>query len=341
MLTPEEKKMFLKSITTAGDLRIDDPDGGYLPKPVADEVVRYISEVNWCRKLFRVVTMKSKTLDIPVITSGRSSYGQGVYYVPSDVDISTKSNQIGPKLHSVRLTAKKFMAYANVDYDDVEDATVDVVELLLESFAEAFAEAEEYAFMLGDTSYGVSDSPLKAFDGLVTLAKNAGLVVDSSVSTSSKIVSGIEEAISLGIKKLGKYGRNRGKLVGFVCSDVAEALRRSKRLITFDNLGIRKDLGPSGLEAARLYGVTLYESPYLTGSQAGKSGVIVITPKDEPIIGDRRKIKIVKKEIPENDKFRYVISERIDFNVKHRSYNSGVAGNAEAVVLITLTGSLS
>lgn len=337
----EIKEQFKKALSTAGDLRIDDADGGYLPKPVADEIVKYISEINWCRKIFRTIIMKKKTLDVPVITSGRSTYGEGVYYVPSQVDITDKSTQVGPKLHSVRLTAKKLMAFANVDQDDVEDAITDVIDILMESFAEAFAEAEEYAFMLGDTTTETADSPLKAWNGLIKLAEDASLTVDHAVSTTNAQITGVEEAISLGIKKLGKFGRSRGNLVGFVCSDIAEALRRSKRLITIDNLGIRSDIGPSGEEVAKLYGVKLYESAYITGSQSGKTGCAVICPKGEPLIGDRRKIKIVKKDLPEHDKTRYIISERLDFNVRHRAYNSGVAGNAEAVVLVTLTGSLS
>ncbi|MFX0084291.1 MAG: phage major capsid protein [Candidatus Hodarchaeota archaeon] len=328
-----------KALSTAGDLRIDDVDGGYLPKPIADEIVAYITENNYCRQLFRGIEMKAKTLDIPVITSGRSTVGQGVYYVPTQVDISGKSDQVGPKLHSVRLTAKKLMAYANVDEDDIEDATLDVVDLLLTSFAEAFAEAEEQAMLIGDTTFATADSPRKAWDGLLTMAVAAGLTVDQAISVSGLEVSNIEEAISLGIKKLGKYGRNKGKLVCFLDSGLTEALRRSKRLVNlYQLIGVRQ--GAEG-EAVKVYGVKLLESTYLDGAIAGKTGVGIIVPKDEPIIGDRRKIKIKSRELIEHDKRRYVISERLDFNVRHKAYSSGVAGNAEAVVALRFTGSLT
>lgn len=339
-----EKADIKKALATAGDLKIDDADGGYLPKPIADEVVKYITEINWCRQLFRTIEMKNKTLDLPVITSGRATVGQGVYYVPSQVDISGKTNQIGPKLHSVRLEAKKFMAYANVDEDDIEDATLDVVDLLLESFAEAFAEAEEQAMLIGDTTLGSSyaDSPRKAFDGLLTLAKAASLTVDQAVTTSALEVAGIEEAISLAIKKLGKYGRNKGNLVCFVDSGIAEALRRSKRLVNlYQFAGVRDGVGPAGEQAATIYGVKILESSYLDGSVAGKTGIGVMCPKDEPIIGDRRLIKIKSRELIEDDKRRYVISERLDFGVRHKAYNAGVSGTAEAVVAIQFTGSLT
>lgn len=270
-------------------------------------MVKYITEINWCRQLFRTIEMKNKTLDLPVITSGRATVGQGVYYVPSQVDISGKTNQIGPKLHSVRLEAKKFMAYANVDEDDIEDATLDVVDLLLESFAEAFAEAEEQAMLIGNVSLGsaYADSPRKAFDGLLTMALAASLTVNQAVTTTALEVAGIEEAISLAIKKLGKYGRNKGNLVCFVDSGIAEALRRSKRLVTLTQFaGVRDDaIG----QAATIYGVKILESSYLDGAAPGKTGIAVICPKDEPIIGDRRLIKIKSKELIEDDKRRYVI----------------------------------
>jgi HK97 family phage major capsid protein len=337
-----EKADIKKALATAGDLKIDDADGGYLPKPIADEVVKYITEINWCRQLFRTIEMKNKTLDLPVITSGRSTVGAGVYYVPSQVDISGKATQIGPKLHSVRLEAKKFMAYANVDEDDIEYATLDVVDLLLESFAEAFAEAEEQAMLIGDVDYATADSPRKAFNGLLTLAQDASMTVDQALTTSALEVAGIEEAISLAIKKLGKYGRNKGNLVCFVDSGIAEALRRSKRLVNlYQFAGVRDGVGPAGDQAATIYGVKILESSYLDGSVSGKTGVGVICPKDEPIIGDRRLIKIKSRELIEDDKRRYVISERLDFGVRHKAYNSGTAGNAEAVCAITFTGSLT
>jgi HK97 family phage major capsid protein len=234
------------------------------------------------------------------------------------------------------------MAYSIVVEDVIEDATLDVVDLLLESFAEAFAEAEEQAMLIGDVDYATADSPRKAFNGLLTLAQDASLTVNQALTTTALEVAGIEEAISLAIKKLGKYGRNKGNLVCFVDSGIAEALRRSKRLVNlYQFAGVRDGVGPAGEQAATIYGVKILESSYLDGSVAGKTGVGVICPKDEPIIGDRRLIKIKSRELIEDDKRRYVISERLDFGVRHKAYNSGTAGNAEAVVAIQFTGSLT
>jgi len=333
-----------KALTTAGDFKIDDPSGsGYLPKPLADEIVRYISEINYCRQIFRTITMAKKTLDIPVLTSGRATAGAGVYFVPSQVDISGKSDQIGPKLHAVRLEAKKLMAYANVDNDDIEDAEVDVVELLLASFGEAFAEAEEMSMIAGDLGYGTADDPRKAFDGLAELAADASLVqagVVTETSTGSLEIKGIEETISLAIKKLGKYGRNRKNLVLFIDSTIAEYLRRSRRVVNSTTIAGARTTDAVMVEpgvADVIYGVNTYESAYFDYVKAGNKGTVgtaVLVPKDEPLIGDRRKIKIVKKELEEHDKIRFVISERIDFAVRHKAYNAGQAGAAEAVCLI-------
>jgi len=337
-----------KALATAGDFKIDDVDGGYLPKPLANEIVKYISDINYCRQLFREVPMSKKTLDIPVLTSGRNTPGSGVYFVPTQVDISGKANQIGPKLHSVRLEAKKLMAYASVDNDDIEDAAVDVVDLLLESFGEAFAEAEELAMIAGDTAFGTADDPRKAFNGLVALAVAASMVqpgVVKETASGSLEVQGIEEAVSQTIKLLGKYGRNRKKLVLFIDSTIAEYLRRSRRMVNQTWLqGARKDdaVATEPGMADSIYGVATYETAYLDYVDAGNKGSVgtgVLVPVDEPLIGDRRKIKIVKKELEEHDKIRFVISERIDFTVRHKAYNSGVAGNSEAVALVKFNAS--
>lgn len=334
-----------KALSTAGDWKIDDPSGvGYLPKPLADEIISYIGEINYCRKLFRNVPMAKKTLDIPVLTSGRDTVGKGVYFVPSQVDISGKDNQIGPKLHAIRLEAKKLMAYANVDNDDIEDAAVDVVDLLLESFGEAFAEAEELAMFAGDVAFAQPDDPRKAFNGLAIIADPAkdgsGVVQVGDITETDLQWKGIEETVSLAIKKLGKYGRSRKSLVLFVDTVVAEALRRSRRLVRDTQLsGSRRETGAStepGM-ADIIYGIATYETAYLElidDLLKGTVGTGILLPKAEALIGDRRKIKIVKKELEEHDKVRFVISERIDFNVRHRAYDAGAAGVSEAVCLI-------
>jgi|GEM_PF-3260789 len=333
----------LKALTTAGDFKIDDPSGaGYLPKPLADEIVRYITEINYCRQIFRMVPMAKKTLDIPVLTSGRNTPGKGVYYVPSQVDISGKTDQIGPKLHAVRLEAKKLMAFANVDNDDIEDAAVDVVDLLLESFGEAFAEAEELAMMAGDpTDAGIdADDPRKAFTGLAKLADAATVVESQAITETDLEWKGIEETVSKAIKRLGKYARNRKNLVLFIDTAIAEYCRRSRRLVNITNLAGARTGDAAMVEpgqADTIYGIKTYESSYLDylgATLKGTKGTGILVPADEPLIGDRRKIKIVKKELEEHDKIRFVISERIDFNVRHRAYNAGQAGVSEAVCLI-------
>jgi len=332
-----------KALSTAGDFKIDDPSGaGYLPKPLADEVIRYISEINYCRQIFRTIPMAKKTLDIPVLTSGRDVPGKGVYYVPTQVDVSGKTNQIGPKLHAIRLEAKKLMAYANVDNDDIEDAAVDVVDLLLESFGEAFAEAEELAMVAGyPGGAGIdADDPRSAFKGLAKLATDGSLVQDGTISESDLEWKGLEETVSKAIKKLGKYGRNRKNLVLFVDSTISEYLRRSRRLVNLYRMdGVRTEnaamVEPGEID--KIYGIDAYESSYMDYLHAdfkGVKGTGILVPKDEPLIGDRRKIKIVKKELEEHDKIRFVISERIDFTVRHTAYSAGLSGVPEAVVLI-------
>lgn len=315
----------------------------YLPKPVAKEIIKYITDANWCRKIFSVIKMKKRVLPIPVISSGRTSATNGVYYVARGVDISTKNEGNFIRLHSNNLEAKKLMAYASVDNEDIEDSDIDVIKNLFLAFGEAFGEAEEYSFLLGqDDGTLPADNPAQAFVGLVKLAKDAGLIVPAVLSMSANdSVIGIENALSLGAKALGKYGKNRGKLITFVDSNIAEALRRSNRLVTVDPQGIRQDLGPAGMQAAIVAGTKVYESAYLAGTQAGKIGMAIITPSNEPIIGDRELIKIVPQAIPESDKIRYIISERVAFGVRHTAYSAGLAGNAEAVALVTFTGSLT
>jgi HK97 family phage major capsid protein len=332
-----------KALSTAGDFKIDDPSGaGYLPKPLADEIVRYISEINYCRQMFRTIIMSKKTLDIPVLTSGRDTPGKGVYFVPTQVDVSGKTNQVGPRLHAVRLEAKKLMAYANVDNDDIEDAAVDVVDLLLESFGEAFAEAEELAMLSGNPGEAAldADSPRSMFKGLIRWANDATLIQDGTISETDGMIKGIEETISQAIKKLGKYGRNRKNLILFIDTTIAEELRRSRRIVLEKSNDSVVNQTAAVVEPGasnRIYGIDTYESSYLEYNIAAMKGTLgtgLLLPKDEALVGDRRKIKIVKKELEEHDKIRFVISERIDFTVRHQAYNGGVAGASEAVCAI-------
>ena len=128
-------------VVTGGDL------ASFLPAPMATTVIDYVRDMTIVRSLFREVLMPGRTYKLPKRTSGMSAY-----YALDGAEAEVTSFQSG----SITLTAKKLFSQAILDEETFEDVGVNdpsLLNMLLMDFADAVAEAEEYAFLQGDTSH--------------------------------------------------------------------------------------------------------------------------------------------------------------------------------------------
>lgn len=313
-----EKLKFLKG------LLVPDNTGGTpthdLPKPIADEVIKKIEEVNWCRKLFRVLSVPARTLTVPVVNFDYDNVKQAaIGGAPSGLSNTT------PSVGSIVLEPAKLAAKGALNVDDINDASLDVVDMLLENFAIAFGRQEERTMLLGNDRDRTSTDALKAFYGLYHIAAN--LASTTPVTYNPSTAYAVVDAVSEAIKELGVYGRNKGDLVLIVSSSMADYFRKDKSL-RYNMLGDAGVVKSGSLP--KVFGVEVVETTYLDGQGQGSNKAAgILLPKSEVVIGDRRKFKVTPDNDPANDAVNYYAYESVDFQLMHKTDS-----NYDAIVLI-------
>jgi HK97 family phage major capsid protein len=119
-------------------------DGGHLvPTPLHNEVYRILDDKAIMRQIATVLTMTSKTLEIPFINERPA-----VYFVGENETSTTTT--VG--FDDQTLTARKLIARLAMSQELQDDAIVAMVPLVNEMFAEAIAAKEDEVFFSGDGS---------------------------------------------------------------------------------------------------------------------------------------------------------------------------------------------
>lgn len=302
--------------TTAGS------GGDFLPLPLAKEFIKYVWDLNFLRQAFRVVPMKSKTLDYPKILSTPA-----VYYESTE---GTAAVQTDFSTATIRLTAKKFLSEIRLSMEVIEDADQDMEAITREHFAAALAAAEEQAMIVGDVGHtatkGTPGAATEAdwytkdhrliWDGLLTLSSDIAGDLESDTRAANRVDAGggdMSTAIARqAMYNMGKYGRVMQNLILILNPWSANQLLDDAKLVTLEKYGPKATIFTG--EFGKLYGkISVINSAYCT-DQYG-----IVTHKGNPILGDRRKIKIKGEELISNDSMKYVISERADFTVMHKA----------------------
>lgn len=299
----------------------DSDVSSYLPAPLASEVIDFIRDTNIMRRLIRTFTMNSRTWKKPKRASGMSAY-----YIPDGV----QATESGFTSTSVTWTAKKLMSYVVVDEEAVEDSQPDLISQILRDFADAVGEAEEQMILEGDTSHAATApdptsattanwyvrDPRLAFDGIFTVAATA----DAADTVDGGGTNFDSDMVNKALYNLGKYGRNKSRILGIVPTEQASNIRGGSEFEDASKTGLALSSLITGLGSAGegdsvvtvIMGVKFYEAPF------APAGEVAMFHKDSPQIGDRRMIKVKSDEVIEQDQRKYVISERIALEYDYR-----------------------
>jgi len=304
--------VLMKKTAMASDTDLYTPDltgESYLPKAIADEIIKEIYEKNICRQLFRTITVPGKTLSIPSVAYDDDH----IYQVGTGVGTSTAigdddDKQLEYSTSSVVLTPGKLAAKAEVANDDINDVNLNVVDLILEAFGVAFARAEEIAILSATSQDATSASYGRVVEGLFYSAGDS-YKNTTTVTVDASSDYGMTDGISLGIKQLGVFARDE---VILICSDKFAHYLRTDR-------GLKNDVFGSALTVQKgvlpkIYGVTVYSSSYVDSVDEDKA---ILLPRMEPLIGQGRGIQIKRKEDIERDSQIFVAFERFDFKLRH------------------------
>lgn len=301
-----------------------DAGGGftdYLPIPLAREIIANLREQTIMRRLLKAFTMNTRTWKKPK----RGNQGSA-YYIPDGVTATLT----GMTATSVTWEARKLMHYMMVDEEAIEDSQPDVVAQVLEDATEGLGEAEEQVILSGNTAAtATAPTPAAAtaanwyvrdprlmFDGIFTVGASADAA--TAVAAGGAVIN--VDHFNVALYNLGKYARNRARIVALAPTDQAANLRMDAN---FKNASISGQALASfitGLGAAGegnsvvqlIYGIPVYEVPW------APAGEIALFHTSSPEIGDRRKIKFKTDEVIESDQRKYVVSERIAYNYNWR-----------------------
>jgi HK97 family phage major capsid protein len=294
-----------------------------LPKPIADEIIKKIEETNWCRKIFRTIYVPGRTLTIPTANFDYTNVklAQVGATPPARTELTTAAG-------SIVLEPGKLVAKGSLAVDDIDDSSLDIIDLLMENFGILFGRAEERAMLLGTERKrdGADDNYLKIFEGLYTIASSKS--VHSPVTYSSSTDYAVSDAISEAVKELGVYGRDKNDLVLLVSPDFAHNLRKDRSLAN-DYMGTGAAIMRG--DQPKVWGIDVVETTYLDGSG---TACAVLLPKSEAIVGDRRKLKVVPEANPANDAIDYYCYESVDFQLRHKT-----GDDYDAIILIDESGS--
>lgn len=141
--------------------------GALVPTPLANEIIKKISEISPMRAISRVIRLNSKTLKVPT----RESLPVATWEAEGSAPASETQTVYGSK----SVTAQKLTAFTRITREQVQDADFDMMNEIVTDMSESFAIAEGKAFLNG-VGAG-SNEP-------------NGLLVDPSVATVETETSG-------------------------------------------------------------------------------------------------------------------------------------------------------
>lgn len=285
-----------------------------LQTTVAAEVIPLIRQQCFIRQIAEkgggLVNMTKPKLQIPKMVRAQGAY-------------SVKAGQPAPefkaRLDSVPLVPEKLMTWLPVDQEVFEDSTIrDMEAMLKQEMAREFAQAEEIAFMLGDTAqdFGPGD-PRNVFDGLLKQAAAPPHVYDSTFDSSSNttLVSNIARAM----RQLGIYGRNKRDVTILVGLAAEEALLRNPQFQTMNTYAFGSGAGVFSGEIGRLFGATVVATTFLDARPGEPYSKCIILNNSAFAIGEWQAftIRVFNEILSQTDQVAIRARERIAFTVRY------------------------
>ncbi len=295
----------------------------FLPAPLAAEVIAFIREINILRRRLRVFKQVARNWKKPKVATGAAAF-----HVPDGVSVAATNFTSS----SVTWEAKKLMSFITVDEEAIEDSQPSVLAITNMQMAEAIAEAEENAMLNGDPDH-LATAPsvggdVNWFAQDPRIALKGIFVASGEVAAADNVDGGggtfDKEMVNTALFNLGKFGRNKSKIIGLLPSEQASNVRSNSDFHDASATGLALAFFINGAGSAgegeglvtTIYGVRMFETPQVNTFDHG--GKVAIFMESSPEIGDRRLIKIATDEIIEADQRKFVMSERISFNYNYQ-----------------------
>jgi hypothetical protein len=293
-------------------------DGGgaevSLQTTIASEVVPLIRQQCFIRQIAEkaksLINMTKPKIRIPRLMRAQGAYG---------VKPGRPAPEFKARLDGIDLVPEKLMTWLPIEQEVFEDSTIkDLEGMLKEEMAREFAQAEEVAFMLGDTVQDFGDgSPLNLFDGLFKRAGAAPYVFDNTLDSAdgTVMVSNIIRAMRF----LGIYGRNKRDITILVGLTAEEQLLRNKSFQTMNTYAFGSNAGIFSGEIGRLAGATVVATSFLDAQPGEASSRCLIFNNSAFAIGDWQNfsVRVYDEILAQTDQVAIRARERIAFTVRY------------------------
>jgi hypothetical protein len=297
-------------------------DGGgaevTLQTTIASEVIPLIRQQCFMRQIAdrskSLINMTKPKIRIPKLVRAQGAY-------------SVKAGQPAPefkaRLDSIDLVPEKLMTWLPVDQEVFEDSTIrDIEGMLKEEMAREFAQAEELAFLLGDTTvdHGPGD-PKNVFNGLFAQAAATPYTYDASLDTSANAVEAgtVTSNLVRAMRYLGIYGRNKRDVVVMVGLAWEEALLRNRSFQTMSSYAYGSGAGIFTGEIGRLAGAPVIATTFLDAQPGETYGKALVMNQSAFAIGDwqRFNIRVYNEILSQTDQTAIRARERLAFTVRY------------------------
>ena len=177
----------------AKDLSEGGTAANLVPTEFQAEVIRVIPTYGVARKSCRKIPMTAKSKTIPSLTAGVTTYWTA--------EKGTKG-QSTPSFGLVTLTAQKLAGICPTTEELLEDSAIDVYNLLVELFAEAFAKEEDTQLFTGD---GTTITGIFNASGVNSVELSGDSITEITADDLLDMVSAVDDFS----EKNGKFYLNR------------------------------------------------------------------------------------------------------------------------------------
>lgn len=296
-------------------------DGGgaevTLQTTIASQVVPLIRQQCFIRQIAdrakSLINMTKPKIRIPKLTRAQGAYA---------LKAGEAAPQFKARLDGIDLVPEKIMTWLPIDQEVFEDSTIrDIEGMLKEEMAREFAQAEEIAFMLGDTAQNFGDGdPRNVFDGLFKRAAATPHTYDASLDQSANdggtvAVSNIIRAM----RKLGIYGRSKKDVVILVGLAWEESLLRSRAFQTMSSYAFGSGAGIFTGEIGRLAGAPVVATTFLDAQPGDTFSRALVMNQSCFAIGDwqRFSVRVYNEILAQTDQTAIRARERVAFTVRY------------------------
>lgn len=309
-MTTVTKRQLLKALSMS--------DGGgmeqTLQTTIASEMIPMIRQQCFIRQIAdkskSLINMTKPRIQVPKLVRAQGAYS---------VESGQPAPEFKARMDSVPLIPKKLMTWLPIESEVFEDSTIkDIEGMLKKEMANEFAQAEEIAFLLGDTdvSHGNGD-PRNVFDGLLKQAEATPYTYNASLDQNDGqvVVSNLIRAMRF----LGIYGRNKRDIVILVGLATEEALLRSKAFQTISAYAFGSGAGLFTGEIGRLAGATVIATTFLDAQPGETYSKALMMSMSSFMIGDwsQFSIRVYDEILSQADQVAIRARERVAFATRY------------------------